>query len=77
MKKLAIIVAGILALYFVPALKEAYDSIFETVPAALGMELSDFETAFFKSLPLVLLGMIVFGTIWKLFWRKDEGGGGE
>jgi len=73
MGKLVIIMTGVLALYLLPPVKEAYDAIYATATTTMGIELSDFEEAFFKSLPFVVLGMILFGTIWQLFKRKDGG----
>lgn len=75
MKKLGIIMAGILALYIVPGIKDAYDGILDEligIGNPYGFTLSTFETAFFQSLPLVLLIMIAVITVAKLL-RKSEG----
>jgi len=70
MNKLVIIVGGICLLILLPPIKGIYDDLWTTYA---GLSPNSFVTAFFALLPYIALGVIVFGTIWKLFRREDSG----
>lgn len=70
MKKLAFVAGAILSLYLVPGIKDAYDTIYDSFIPSL-VQVTEFEAAFLKSLPLILFGFIIIAIIWKLT-RKEE-----
>ena len=53
-----------------PPIKVAYDSLIVEYSSLFP---NDFTEAFFVMLPYLLLGLIVFGTIYKLFRRDNSG----
>jgi len=73
MQKLIIIVTALAALIILPPIKVVYDELVITMLPAVSP--NDFVTAFFKLLPYGLLGLIIFGTIYKLFRPQPPTGG--
>ncbi len=65
MSKLVIIVTALGALIILPPVKSVYDGLVTTMLTPIAP--NDFVIAFFKLLPYALLGLIVFGSIFKLF----------
>ena len=77
MIRILIILSGLLALYLVPGIKTAYDSIFTNLFMTMTPTPSEFEQAVFKGLPLVLLVFVFVVVIYKAFKGSREGDGGE
>jgi len=69
---------GIMMLFILPGFKVAYDAVFNATIAPMVEleEISAFDFALWKSMPLILLGLIIFGMLWAIF-RRGQGGGGE
>lgn len=65
MRRIALVVTALCGLIILPPIKEAYDAIMTDLLTPLAP--SDFVLLFFTLLPYALLGLIVFGTIYKLF----------
>jgi hypothetical protein len=73
MKKLGYILIALCALIVLPPIKVAYDNLLVTMVTPIVP--NDFVLAFFKLLPYGLLGLIIFGTIYKLFRPSPPTGG--
>lgn len=73
MNKLVIIVTALAMLIILPGIKSAYDSLVTSMLIPIAP--NDFVIAFFKLLPYGLLGLIIFGTIYKLFRPTPPPGG--
>jgi hypothetical protein len=73
MSKIVLIVTALAMLIVLPPIKEVYDELVTTMLPAVSP--NDFVTAFFKLLPYGLLGLIVLGTIYKLFKPQPPTGG--
>ena len=70
--RLVAVAIGLGMLILLPAIKEVYDDLVITMLAPLNP--NDFTVMFFTLLPYALLGLIVFGTIYKLFRGKPQDG---
>lgn len=71
--RITAVAMGLGALILLPPIKSAYDSLVTTVLNP--MNPNDITVMFFTLLPYGLLGLIVFGTIYKLFrGRPGEDG---
>ena len=70
--RITAVAMGFGALIILPPIKDAYDSIVTSVLTP--MNPNDITIAFFTLLPYALLGLIVFGTIFKLFRGRPQDG---
>jgi len=71
--RITAVALGLGALILLPPIKEVYDELVTSMLTPLSP--NDITILFFTLLPYALLGLIVFGTIWKLF--RGRPGQGE
>ena len=64
------IAIALAAVILLPPIKTVYDTLVTTMLTPIAP--NDFTMTFFILLPYALLGLIIFGTIWKLFRGKPQ-----
>ena len=68
--KFAAIVGALVILVCLPPVKAVYESLITTYS---GLFPNAFTAAFFTAIPYILLAVIIFGTIYKLFKGTSRG----
>ena len=68
MKAMVLIATACLMMYVVPELKTIYDNLMTTFVVGTGQ--SDFVMAVLGIGPLLMMGILIFGTIFKLFQMR-------